>query len=72
MDRFRKDGRLIIPLMERQKGTKPFGEELIRYVVTEAYCPNGCSVIDREHRVHDIPGLRIKFKRPGMEGESRV
>ena len=69
MDRFHKDGRLIIPLMERQMGTKPPGEELIRYVVTEAFCPDGCSVIDQEHLVHDIPGLRIKFKRPGMEGE---
>ena len=69
MDRFRKDGRLIIPLMERQEGTKPIREAMVRYVVTEAYCPNGCSITDKEHLVHDVPGLRVKFKRPGMEGE---
>ena len=72
MVRFRKDSRLIIPLTERQEGTKPARDKMVRYAVTEAYCPNGCSIIDKEHPMHNMPGLRIKFKRPGMEGETHV
>jgi hypothetical protein len=69
MDRFSKDGRLIIPLLQRQGNTKSIREEMVRYVLTEAYCPNGCSIIAPEHLIHDVPGLRIRFKRPGMAGE---
>jgi len=69
MERFTKDGRLIIPLGERKKGTKKADEQKVRYVLTEAYCPNGCSIIDGEHKINGVAGLRIKFKRPGMEGE---
>ena len=69
MERFSKDGKLIIPLGERKKGTKKTDEGKVRYVVTEAYCPNGCSIIDEEHRINGVPGLLIEFKRPGMEGE---
>jgi hypothetical protein len=69
MARFSKDGRLIIPLWRREKGTKETDEEKVRYVVAEAYCPNGCNIIDGEHKIHGVPGLRVKFKRPGMEGE---
>ena len=69
MERFSKDGKLIIPLGERKKGTKKTDEEKVRYVVTEAYCSNGCSIIDEEHKINGVPGLLIKFKRPGMEGE---
>ena len=69
MERFGKDGRLIIPLGQRKKGTKKTDEEHVRYVVTEAYCPNGCNIIDTEHIINGVPGLRFKFKRPGMEGE---
>ena len=69
MERFSKDGKLIIPLIERKKGTKETDEEKVRYVLTEAYCPNGCSIVDKEHEINGVPGLRFKFKRPGMEGE---
>ena len=69
MERFSKDGRLIIPLGQRKKGTKETDEKQVRYVVTEAYCPNGCNIIDAERRINGVPGLRFKFKRPGMEGE---
>ena len=69
MKRFDKDGRLIIPLMKRKKGTKKTDEEKVRYVISEAYCPNGCNIIDPEHKINDMPGLRIKFERPGMKGE---
>lgn len=34
------DGRLIIPVGRREKGTTEIDEERVRYVVTEAYCPN--------------------------------
>ena len=69
MERFSKDGRLIIPLGERKKGTQQSDEAKVRYVVTEAYCPNGCDIIDKDHVINEAPGLKFKFKRPGMEGE---
>ncbi len=69
MERFSKDGRLIVPLGQRKKGTKKADEQQVRYVVTEAYCPNGCSIVDKEHKINSASGLRFKFKRPGMEGE---
>ncbi|MFC1604673.1 hypothetical protein ACFL5F_06560 [Planctomycetota bacterium] len=34
------DGRLSIPLGRRKKDTAETDEERVRYVVTEAYCPN--------------------------------
>ncbi len=69
MERFSKDGRMIIPLAQRKKGTKETDEEKVRYILTEAYCPNGCNIIDEKHKINGVSGLRIKFKRPGMEGE---
>ena len=69
MEQFSKDGKLIIPLIQRKKGTKETDEAKVRYVVTEAYCPNGCSIIDDKHKINGVPGLLIKFKRPNMEGE---
>ena len=69
MYRFSKDGKMIIPLRERKKGTTNCQEKGVRYVVTEAFCPNGCCIIDKDHEIHGSPGLRIKFKRQGMEGE---
>ena len=69
MERFSKDGRLIYPLEQRKKGTKESEEDKVRYVVTDAYCPNGCNIIDKKHKINGVLGLRMKFKRPGMEGE---
>jgi len=69
MERFSKDGKLIIPLGQRKKGTKRTDEQKVRYVVTEAYCPNGCNIIDEQHKINGDAGLRMKFKRPAMEGE---
>jgi len=66
MERFDKDGKLIVPQVQRKEST---GEKKVRYVVTGAYCPNGCNIIDKEHKINGVPGLRVKFKRPGMEGE---
>jgi hypothetical protein len=66
MERFTKNGKFIIPKMQRKKKTN---EKMQRYVVTKAYCPNGCSIIDKEHKINGVPGLLVKFKRPGMEGE---
>jgi hypothetical protein len=69
MERFSGDGRLIIPLSVR-KGRKSGGnDEKARYVLEEAYCPKGCNIVDPDHEVDGFPGLRIKFRRPGMEGE---
>lgn len=69
MDRFTKDGRLIIPLGQRKSSTEKNDARRVRYVVTEAYCPSGCSIIDKEHEINGAPGLRMKFSRQGMEGE---
>jgi len=69
MEQFGKDGKLIIPLVKRKKGTKESDENKVRYVLTEAYCPKGCSIIDPEHKINGVAGLRMKFKREGMEGE---
>ena len=69
MKRFDRDGRLIIPLIKRKKHTMQAEETKVRYVLTEAYCPNGCSIIDKEHKINGSPGLRIKYKRPRVEGE---
>ncbi|MBN1764672.1 MAG: hypothetical protein JW860_05390 [Sedimentisphaerales bacterium] len=69
MKRFDRDGRLIIPLMRRKKHTKQAEETKVRYVLTEAYCPKGCTIIDHEHKINGEPGLRIKFKRYDSEGE---
>ena len=66
--KFKPDGRLIVPLSSRKKGTPKTKEEQIRYVVQEAYCPNGCSIIDKTLEINGAPGLRFKFRRPGAEG----
>ena len=69
MERFSKDGRLIIPLSERQKNKFPEDKGKMKYVINEAYCPNGCDIIDKEHKINGFPGLRIRFKRFKVEGE---
>lgn len=69
MKRFSKDGRLIIPLSKREIDKSKNDEDKIRYVVNEAYCPNGCNIIDKKYNINGFPGLRIKFKRPGEKGE---
>jgi hypothetical protein len=69
MKRFDKEGRLIIPLADRGRKGRQEPEDKVRYIVTEAYCPNGCSIIDKSCEINGFPGLRMKFKRPGHEGE---
>ena len=69
MKRFSKDGRLIKPLSKREKAQSEKNDDKVRYVLDEAYCPNGCNILDAHYKINGSPGLRIKFKRPGMEGE---
>jgi len=72
MSRFSKDGRLVIPLDEREvrlRNRKKSVEKKVRYIINEAYCPAGCNIIDKEVEINGYPGLRVKFKRLGMEGE---
>ncbi len=69
MERFSKDGRWIIPLSKREDKKSKYEEDKVRYVIKEAYCPNGCNIVDGEYEINGSPGLRIKFKRPGHEGE---
>jgi hypothetical protein len=65
---FRKDGRLLIPLLKRKPADRA-KEESVRYIINHAYCPKGCSIMDPVNKVNGYAGLRIRFKRPGMEGE---
>jgi hypothetical protein len=69
MKRFDKDGRLIIPLSQRDENITPQKESGVRYVIKEAFCPEGCNIIDPAYELNGVPGLRIRFKRKGMEGE---
>lgn len=69
MERFTKDGRWIIPLSDKKQKKDKKEEENIRYLIKEAYCPNGCNIIDEQYKINGSPGLRIKYKRSGMEGE---
>ena len=69
MERFSRDGRLIIPVSQRGKAESKGKEDKVRHVVEKAYCPNGCNIVDPDHEIDGVPGLRIKFRRPGMEGE---
>ena len=68
MEIYNKDGRMIVPISKREKGKKE-DDEKVRYVVTEAYCPKGCSIMDQEHKINGYSGLRIQYKRSGVEGE---
>jgi len=67
-ERFGGDGRLVIPLNKRKQSKSRENESKIRYVISEAYCPNGCNIMDEDHLVNGYPGLKIRFKRPGHEG----
>ena len=68
-DIFGKDGRLIIPLDDREQKLKSTSENKVRYIIKEAYCPNGCNVIDKENEINGFPGIRIRFRRKEKEGE---
>lgn len=67
--KFSKDGRLIIPISRRTESGTIKNEDKVRYTVDHAYCPKGCDLIDSDYIINEFPGLRLKFKRPGMEGE---
>jgi len=71
MARFSKDGRLIIPLMERNnrlKNRSKSVEQKIRYIVNQAFCPSACCLMDEENPINGFPGIRIKFEREGCKG----
>ncbi len=61
------DGHMIVPATQYQHRAAEDGKA--RYVVDQAYCPQGCSILDEEHPIHGYPGLRIGFSRPGTKGE---
>ena len=69
MQRFSKDGRWIMPVNERKKNKSKHKEDNVRYVIKAAYCQKGCNITDKNCEINGFPGLRIKFKRPGEEGE---
>ena len=68
MQRFNQDGRLIIPISDWSKMVSENAEDKVRYVVTEAYCPKGCNILDSDNLINGFPSLRLAFKRPGNEG----
>ena len=65
-ERFDSEGRLIIPLSSYKKKSKI---ENKRFIVSEVYCANGHNLVDKEHEINGFPGIRLKFSRPGNEGE---
>jgi hypothetical protein len=65
---YNEDGRLLIPLTERKQFSRK-EENKVRYIIGHAYCPNGHSIIDSKNKINGFPGLRLKFKRAGAEGE---
>lgn len=69
VERFSKDVRLIIPINEKKQSDFKNEENKVRYVINEAFCPNGCNIIDPERKINGSPGLRIRFSRQGAEGE---
>ena len=69
MERFGKDGKIIFPLYLGKKHTNRTNQQKDRRVVTEAYCPNGCSIINEQYIIDDTPGLWLKFKSHDMEGQ---
>jgi len=66
---FDKDGRMIIPISERREVIRNKNEGSVRYRITEAFCPNGCNIIDPEYSISGFPGLRIRFQRSESQGE---
>jgi hypothetical protein len=71
MELFTKNGRLNFP----ENQFKGFNEKIRSEkkikpnIVTEAYCPNGCSLIEKDYPINGYPGLRIAFEREGSKGE---
>jgi hypothetical protein len=65
-ERFDDQGRWIIPLSRFDKD-EPIEKQ--RCVADKAYCANGHNLIDKDHLINGFPGIRLKFKRPGQEGE---
>jgi len=69
MDRFSKDGRLIIPIGQRKSKTTFGSEDKVRYIIEDAYCPTGCNIMEPTIKINGYPGLKIGFKRADCEGE---
>jgi hypothetical protein len=66
MERFAKNGQQIYP---ENKFKQSDHKKTMPNIVTEAYCPNGCNLIDNNHIINEYPGIKLKFTRPGVEGE---
>jgi hypothetical protein len=65
-DRFDNKGMLIMPVSEFKKGKS---SDKQRFVLMEVFCVNGHNLIDKNHEINGYPGIRLKFKRPGIKGE---
>lgn len=69
MSKYSKNGRLLIPLSQRGKIKDEKKENKVKYLITNAFCPDGCNIIDSGNFINGYPGLRIGFKRSGVEGQ---
>ncbi|HOV62649.1 MAG TPA: hypothetical protein PLG43_02050 [Spirochaetia bacterium] len=58
MERFDEKGRMYIPLSWHKRDS-PI--ENARFVITEAYCQNGHSLMDHDCEVNGFPGIRLAF-----------
>ena len=69
MKRFSKDGRLIKPLSKREKAQSEKNDDKVRYVLDEAYCPNGCNILDVNYKINGLPGMEGEFVISAIEGD---
>ena len=66
MGRFDDKNKVVKPVTEFHN----VGEsDNIIWMVDQAYCTNGHSLIDKENPIHGYAGIRLVFKNPNSEGE---
>ena len=65
MERFDGQGRLVIPV---SRSNRTADGETATWVVDQAYCTSGHSLIDTEHAINGYPGIRLAFTHHGSSG----
>jgi len=62
---FDREGKLRIPDAEMWDRVKDQIKKAV--TVTEVFCPRGHDLIDPEHPVRGLPGIKLRFRRPRGE-----
>ena len=66
MDRFEEKDKVVIPVDKIHKMAE---SDKTIWMVDQAYCTNGHSLMDKDHPIHGYPGIRLAFKLPNREGK---